>query len=164
MTLLYCRGVLTPGLSLSAELSVLQAMEPVGEPDEAWQRLYQRITQQRNTSGVPGGNSREVNFTRSVLQPCACSPAAAEPSLLAPPWNPTVICSPDISAPIGSHAVPAAQMLKRGNEENMQVLMGGAPDAGSLQQMASQFGGQRKSEELTSKIRGAATSAEALTC
>ena len=32
-------------------------------------------------------------------------------------------------------------MLKRGNEENIQVFMGGAPDAGSLQQMASQFGG-----------------------
>lgn len=149
---------------MSAELSVLQAMEPVGEPDEAWQRLYQRITQQRNTSGVPGGYSSEVNFIRSVLQPCARSPGGDCAYFVFPLSASPVTCSPGIISPIRGHAVPAAQMLKRGNEENIQVFMGGAPDAGSLQQMASQFGGQRKSEEITSKLRGAATSAEALTC
>ena len=64
------------GLSVSAELSVLQAMEPAGEPDEAWQRLYQRITQQRNTSGFPGGNSSEVRFLK--IRP---------PTLYSQPWR-----------------------------------------------------------------------------
>ena len=97
-------AVLPPGadseLSLSAELSVLQAMEPVGEPDEAWQRLYQRITQQRTTSGLPGGYSSEVNFVRSVLQPCARSPGGDCADFVYTLSASPVTCSPGIMSPI----------------------------------------------------------------
>ncbi len=39
---------------LYADVSELHALEPVGLPDEAWQRLYERIAQQRGpASQVP---------------------------------------------------------------------------------------------------------------
>lgn len=60
---------------------------------------------------------------------------------------------------------PALQMLKKGNEDLLQVFIGGAPEAGALQQMASQLG-QGKQGTASSKVRGAvlAPSAATLTC
>lgn len=55
-------------------------------------------------------------------------------------------------------------MLKKGNEDLLQVFIGGPPEAGALQQMASQLG-QSKQDSASSKVRGAAApSTDSLTC
>ena len=53
-------------------------------------------------------------------------------------------------------------MLKKGNEELLQVFIGGAPEAGALQQMASQLG-QSKQGTTSSNVRGAALAPSAAT-
>ncbi len=58
----------------------------------------------------------------------------------------------------------ALQMLKDGNEDLLQIFMSGAPEPGSVQQVASCLG-QSEDNVASSKLRGAATSsAGALAC
>ena len=58
----------------------------------------------------------------------------------------------------------ALQMLKKGNEDLLQIFMSGAPEPGSVQQVASYLG-QSEGNGASSKLRGAATtSAGALAC
>ena len=55
-------------------------------------------------------------------------------------------------------------MVKKGNEDLLQVFIGGAPEAGALQQVASQLS-ESKESSSSSKVRGAAApSAQTLTC
>ncbi len=48
-------------------------------------------------------------------------------------------------------------MVKKGNEGLLQVFIGGAPEAGALQQVASQLGESNECSS-SSKVRGAAAS------
>ena len=58
----------------------------------------------------------------------------------------------------------ALQMLKKGNEDMLQMFMAGAPEPGALQQVASYLG-QSEGSDASSKLRGAATtSAGTLAC
>ena len=58
----------------------------------------------------------------------------------------------------------ALQMLKKGNEDLLQIFMSGAPEPGSVQQVASCLC-QREGNGASGKLRGAATtSAGALAC
>ncbi|CAK0788013.1 hypothetical protein CVIRNUC_011235 [Coccomyxa viridis] len=103
---------LTRQFSTGPDVSELHALEPVGLPDEAWQRLYERIAQQR---------------------------------------GPAESCG-------------SSQMLKKGNEDLLQIFMSGAPEPGSVQQVASYLG-QSEGNGASSKLRGAATTcAGALAC
>ena len=65
---------------------------------------------------------------------------------------------------IVAHPAFALQLLKKDHEDLLQIFMGGAPEPGSLQQMASYLG-QSEGSGASSKLRGAATTpAGALAC
>ena len=47
---------------LYADVSELHALEPVGLPDEAWQRLYERIAQQRGPAESCGSSQVPISL------------------------------------------------------------------------------------------------------
>ena len=151
-----------------ADVSELHALEPVGLPDEAWQRLYERIAQQRGPAESCGSSQVPISLyclSKFVtLLGAVAKPGAASTGLLE---RRCCLCSElqggEDNRTVVSLAL-ALQMLKKGNEDLLQIFMSGAPEPGSVQQVASYLG-QSEGNGASSKLRGAATtSAGALAC